>query len=285
MAVYKRGYERYEGPLAPQWSRPLIIARYAYRRVFESRFLMGFLLLCCIYPAVAAVLIYLPHNAAVAGLFGGKRLISIDSLFFFRFMSWQGGMAFLLTGFLGPGLVSPDLVNNALPLYFCRPFSRAEYVIGKMSVLAILISFITWIPGWVLVGFEAYLDGAAWFAQNWWLLASLFIGSAIWTVALCLLAMATSAWVKWRIVAGALIFGLIFVVGGFGQAINATLHTRLGSMVNLTEVVGTIWSWLFDRPVELKLPIGLAWAALVAFCGLFYLLLSSKLRAFRVERS
>ena len=285
MAVYKRGYEPYEGPLRPQWSRSLIIARYAYRRVFDSRFLITFLLLCCIYPAVCAVLIYLPHNTAVAALFEGRRLISIDATFFFRFLSWQGGMAFLLTGFLGPGLVSPDLANNALPLYFCRPFSRAEYVIGKMAVLAILISAITWLPGWLLFGFQAYLEGWAWFAGNWWILASLFIGSAIWTLTLCLLAMATSAWVKWRIVAGALIFGLVFVAGGFAQAINATLRTTLGHMLNLLEVVGTIWSWLFGRAVELKMHIEMAWVALAAFCGLCYLLLVKKLRAYHVERS
>jgi ABC-2 type transport system permease protein len=285
MAVYKRGYEQYEGPLTPQWSRFLIIARFAYRRVFDSRFLIGFLLVCCIYPAACAVLIYLPHNAAVAELFGHRDLIPINAKFFFKFLSWQGGMAFLLTGFLGPGLVSPDLANSALPLYFSRPFSRAEYVIGKMAVLAILISAITWVPGWLLFGFQAYLGGLAWFSGNWWILASLLAGSAIWIVTLCLLAMATSAWVKWRIVAGALIFGIVFVAGGFGQAINATLRTRLGHLVNLLEVVGTIWSWLFRGAVELKMPIELAWVALAAFCGVCFLLLAQKLRAYHVERS
>jgi ABC-2 type transport system permease protein len=285
MAVYKRGYEQYEGPLTPQWSRFLIIARFAYRRVFDSRFLIGFFLVCCIYPAVCAALIYLPHNSAVATLLGRHNLIPIDAAFFLKFLSWQGGMAFLLTGFLGPGLVSPDLTNNALPLYFCRPFSRVEYVIGKMAVLAILISAITWVPGWLLFGFQAYLGGWAWFWGSWWILASLFIGSAIWIVTLCLLAMATSAWVKWRIVAGALIFGVVFVAGGFAQAINATLHTTLGHVVNLHEVIRTIWSWLFQGAAELKMPVAMAWVALAAFCGVCYLLLVKKLRAYHVERS
>ena len=40
--------------------------------------------------------------------------------------------------FIGPGQVSPDLANNALPLYLARPFSRVEYVLGKMSVLLVL---------------------------------------------------------------------------------------------------------------------------------------------------
>jgi ABC-2 type transport system permease protein len=284
MAVYKRGYEPYEGPLTPEWSRPLIIARTAYRRVFDSKFVIVFLVACYVWPLVAAGFIYLPHNSAVATLLS-RRLLDIDATFFFRFLSWQGSLAFMLTGFLGPGLVSPDLVNNALPLYFCRPFSRAEYVIGKMAVLGILLSAITWVPGLLLFAFESYLDGWTWFAANWWIGVALFVGSVIWIVVLSLMAMAVSAWVKWRIVAGSLIFGLLFVAAGFGQAINVTLHTTLGGMVNLGEVVGTIWLWMFGRPEHMKMPIAAAWTGLAVLSGVCYLLLAKKLRAYHVERS
>ena len=56
-------------------------------------------------------------------------------------------LALFLAAFVGPGQVSPDLANNALSLYLARPFSRAEYVLGKMSVLVILLSLMTWVPG------------------------------------------------------------------------------------------------------------------------------------------
>jgi hypothetical protein len=39
-------------------------------------------------------------------------------------------LALFLAAFIGPGLISPDLHNNALSLYLARPFSRAEYVLG-----------------------------------------------------------------------------------------------------------------------------------------------------------
>ena len=51
--------------------------------------------------------------------------------------------------------MSPDLRNNGLPLYLSRPFSRTEYVLGKMSVLLILLSAITWVPGLLLFLFQA----------------------------------------------------------------------------------------------------------------------------------
>jgi ABC-2 type transport system permease protein len=286
MAVYKRGYEPYEGPLTPEWSRFLIIARYAHRRVFSSRFLVAFFVISAIYPLVCAALIYLPYNAAVAELFRAIKLFPIDGDFFHRFLSWQAGtLAFLLTGFLGPGLVSPDLANNALPLYFSRPFSRAEYVLGKMAVLAILLSWITWVPGLLLFGFKAYLAGFGWAVENWYLASGLFIGSWAWIVALCFFALATSAWVKWRMVAGALIFGVVFVAAGFGAALNRALHTTLGYAVNLLAIIQTIWQSLFRSEATLNLPPAAAWILLAAFCAVCYLLLAGKLRAYHVERS
>jgi len=285
MAVYKRGYEPYQGRLTPQRWRFLIIARYAWRRLSDSRWLMVFLAMCYIGPAISAAFIYLPHNAAVAELLGKVHLAKIDPAFFLKLLSVQGQWAFILTGFLGPGLVSPDLVNNALPLYLCRPFSRLEYVIGKMAVLALLISAITWVPGLALFAFQASLEGAGWLVSNWWIAVAIFLGSWIWIVTLCLLALATSAWVKWKIVAGTLIFVVFFVAAGFAEAISATMHTQLAHALNLFEVIGTIWRWLFRGAEELRMPIGLAWAALTAFCAVCYLLLNKKLRAYRVERS
>jgi hypothetical protein len=72
-----------------------------------------------------------------------RELIPIDASFFQTFVNIQGGFAFFVALLVGPPLVSRDLRNNALPLYLCRPFSRTEYVLGKMSVLLILLSMIT----------------------------------------------------------------------------------------------------------------------------------------------
>src|SRR5207237_8057076 len=142
-------------------------------------------------------------------------VVSIDNKFFFNFVSVQGVFAFLLTAFTGPGLISPDLANGALPLYFCRPFSRAEYVLGKSSVLAILLSQITWVPGLVLFLVQASLAGASWTWTHLWIAGSLILSSLIWIAILSLLAMALSAWVQWKIVAGAMLLGVVVFAAAF----------------------------------------------------------------------
>src|ERR1700728_1204765 len=165
-------------------------------------------------------------------------------------MSVQGVLAFLLTAFTGPGLISPDLANGALPLYLYRPFSRAEYVLGKSSVLAILLSQITWIPGLILFGMQASLAGASWTWTNLWIAASLVLSSLIWIAVLSLLAMALSAWVKWRVVAGALLLAVMFFGAGFAHAVNAVLRTESGYFLNIVYLMGTVWTSLFRIDAE-----------------------------------
>src|SRR5436853_6532249 len=106
---------------------------------------------------------------------------------------------FFLAMLVGPQQVSRDLTNNALPLYLCRPFSRTEYVVGKMSIVILLLSTITWVPGLLLFFFQSYLEGWSWFAENIWIASAIFLGSMVWILLLALLTQAISAWVKWTV--------------------------------------------------------------------------------------
>ena len=94
------------------------------------------------------------------------RWSNVNGDFFLGFSRVQGGIAFFLTAFIGPSTIAPDLANGALPLYFCRPFSRAEYVLGKLCSLFYLLSFITWVPGLILFGIEANLSGPGWMWEH-----------------------------------------------------------------------------------------------------------------------
>src|SRR4051794_23417257 len=144
MAVYEHTYKQYAGEVTPRWSRFLILPRHSYRSIFQSKLFIAFFVACFIYPLVASILIYLHHNAEALAIMelAIRRLVPIDAEFFLNLVVGQGMCAFFITLLIGPPLVSRDVTNNGLPLYLCRPFSRAEYVLGKMSVLLILLSLI-----------------------------------------------------------------------------------------------------------------------------------------------
>lgn len=285
MAVYRRNYTPYSGALTPAWSRFLVLFRYSRRNLFRSKFLTGLFVVSYFYPLFCLLMIYLAHNLSfLEALDIPKGFVSIDKTFFFNFMNVQGVFAFLLTAFTGPELISPDLANGALPLYFCRPFSRAEYVLGKASVLAILLSQITWVPGLILFFVQASLTGTNWTWTHLWIAGSLVLSSLIWIAILSLLAMALSAWVKWRIVAGALLLGVMFFGAGFAQAINAVLGTQSGHFFNVAYLMATVWNGLFQLDKQNSIPVPEAWGALLIYCVICLGLLMRKVRAYEVVR-
>jgi ABC-2 type transport system permease protein len=285
VAVYRRTYTSYSGALTPAWSRCLVLFRYSRRNLFRSKFQTGFFVLCFFYPLLCLIGIYLAHNLSFLERYSGsKQLLTIDNKFFFVFITVQGVLGFMLTAFTGPGLISPDLANGALPLYFCRPFSRAEYVLGKASVLAILLSEITWVPGLVLFAVQASLAGSSWTWNHLWIVSSLLLSSFLWIAMLSLLAMALSAWVKWRIVAGALLLAVLFFGGGFGQAINAVMRTQSGHFIDIVYLIGTVWTSLFRIDNDRGMSSSAAWIALLIYCGICLALLVRKVRAYEVVK-
>lgn len=305
MAVYEQTYKRYAGPLTPEWSRFLIIPRHAYRTVFGSKLFTAFFLICFLPLLVEAILIYLHHNfSAIAAMkVNVRELVPIDAFFFQTFIGIQGGFAFFVALLVGPPLVARDLRNNALPLYLCRPFSRTEYVVGKMSVIMILVSLMTWVPQLLLFLFQGYLEGFAWFQANVWMVSGIVVGGLIWALLLALLTQTISALVKWRVVASGILLGIFFIPTVFGAFVNEVFRTRWGNIISLGALIKNVTAGLFgtfERAsdmmrirdfdgsiIELQLfepPLWASWLVLFLICAVCLALLSWKVKAYEVVR-
>ena len=303
MAVHRRIYRPLaQAELTPRWSRFLVLPRFAGQGWRGSRLLTAFLMLSLVPALIAAVVIYVYNSELAQGLLGlsggtSKWNFRIDGQFFAFLTSIQSALAFLLVAWVGPGLVAPDLTNNALPLYLSRPFSRAEYVLGRVTTLLLLGSVITWVPNLLLFSLQAGLAGGGWWHQNLHLAWGIVAGSLICLLVLALLALALSAWVRWRIVATGLFVGIFLVTAGLGQAFNQTLRTYWGKLLNLGYLIDTVWKDLFGvvvtererrgqigDPTGLDIPVGYCWLVLLGVAGLCLLLLSRRLRAREVVR-
>jgi ABC-2 type transport system permease protein len=304
MAVYEHTYKQYLGKLTPEWSRFLVIPRHAFRDVFKSKLFTAFFAICFLPLLVEAILIYLHHNVSALAILkvNVQELIPIDASFFQFWVNFQAWPAYFVMLLVGPPLVSRDLRNNALPLYLCRPFTRTEYVLGKMSVLLILLSTITWVPQLLLFFFQSYLEGASWFVENLHLAAAIFISSVVWILLLALLSQAVSALVKWRVIASAALLGIFFIPWVFGEVVNNLFMTRWGNIISLGALMRNVTSGLFGTFVQAygqmtqfdgrmgrevtvnELPLWAAWTALFVACAICLALLSRKVKAYEVVR-
>lgn len=307
MAVYEHLYGAYEGEAHSAWSRFLVIPRYALREVFKSKLFTTIFILCFIYPLIAAILVYLHHNANALALLqiNVRELLPIDASFFQTFLQVQGAFAFILTVLVAPPLISRDLANNALPLYLCRPLSRIEYVLGKMAVVVYLLSLVTWVPGLLIFFFQASLGGFGWLLANLWMIWAIFFGSMAWIVLLSLIALAVSSLVRWRVVASGAMLGLFFVPSAFGEIVNNLFLTRAGNLISLWATMNSSWRGLFGlferqtgairgtvtNPIYqeqffdivlLEPPLWASWLVLVLVCAVCVWVLARKVRAYEV---
>ena len=236
--------------------------------------------------------IYLIHSTAAQALlnvrFGHGAFV--DNVFFFRFLAIEAWMGFILTAWAAPGMIAKDFANQAVQLYLSRPLSRAEYLCGKVSVLATLLSCTTWIPALILFGIQAELQGNGWGWQNLWVAGAIILASLIWIALISLLSMSLAVWVRWRIAATALMIGVFFLLPGFGEAMNAILRTQWGKLLNFPYLVTTVWGHLFLTHDQLHstgfnlIPLWSAWATLLGVCAFSVWVLNLRLKAREVER-
>jgi ABC-2 type transport system permease protein len=290
MAVYKRNYKRYDGPITNERFRFMILPRYSFQTAFESRFFQSFFVSCFIPAVLALAIIYVRANAGLlisAGInLNPRNVLAVGTTFFYTLFRAQTFLTFILGMFLGPGLVSPDLVNGALPLYLSRPFTRSEYVIGKLCVFATLASLITWIPGEIIFLVQSNLE-RGWMSENARIAWAIFVGSWIWILLVGLLSLATSAWVKLKPLAAGSMFGVFFVAAAFGELSHDILglSRQWGMLMNITEVMNMIWNWLFEGVTTYRtLPVWTGFASVAVFYAASLFMLWKKVRACEVVR-
>ena len=144
----------------------------------------------------------------------------------------------------------------------------------------------------LLFGLQASLGSDGWLAGNLRIAGAILLGSLAWIAVLTLLGLAVSAWIRWRLVASAALFGIFFMGIGFGEAWREVLGSPWGRLANLVYMIGVVWTHLFGTlgPRSLAhemlddrrsgdLPLWAAWLALSAVCALSLWLLNRRLRA------
>lgn len=288
MAVYKRTYKPYSGPLTGIQRRWQVITRYSLAKTFSTRISVVMFVLALVPPIIGALAIYIANNDAVRMALnarGGPGGVGINNQFFLWLMEIQAWVAFFLTALLGPATIAPDLTNNALPLFLSRPVTRAEYILGKVVVLAGVLSAVTWIPLSILFLLQWQLSKTPWFGDNWFVLTGMFLGSWLWIAVLSLAALAVSAWVRWRIVAIAATMAILLVPAGFGGVITGVLRTKWGFLFNIPYLMTLIWTDLLHVPLPLQaVPVPVAWATMVGTAVLALILLTRRIEARQVVR-
>lgn len=295
MAIFQKAYQGYSGPLSSNIDRTLVIYRYAMADVFKSRAFVGFLFVCLLFPLSLICALYLYHNLELLVQMEVvlSELAEINgSLVAVVMQMPQNFLLFFLVLAIGPTMISPDLRNNAMPLILSRSITKANYIGGKMLVLIVLGSLISWVPGLLLFFVQSFLADDGWMLANWHIPFASFITSLVWIISLTLLAFAISAFVKWKAVARIFFFGVIMITSILAQVIQQTFGGIGGALIDLNSALQLVMistysadsaliAFSSDVPVP-DLPVSVALLQFFVYSVVCLFLLNRRIRAFQV---
>ena len=140
------------------------------RGFLARRALLGVLIVAWIPFIVRMVQFYLAANFSQTATVLGP-----SAQTFRDFLEQQNFFVFLVTIYIGAGLIAHDRRANALQIYLSKPLTRAEYIAGKMAILLVSsCALVTLVPALLLLIGQIVLSGSFAFAR-----ANLFLIPAI----------------------------------------------------------------------------------------------------------
>src|SRR5512133_1094869 len=154
MPIHDQSYRHYGGGRQPHGRAWVIIASAGIRSMLGKRKFLGLLLLAWLPFLIEAIRFYFAANyPQTASLLGATR----ES--YREFFNYQAFFVFLITIWVGAGLIANDKRANALQIYLSKPLTRTEYVAGKLAILIVFLLLVTWVPAMLLLVLHMVFQG------------------------------------------------------------------------------------------------------------------------------
>ncbi len=234
MPIHRERYRRREGRADVRGQAWAVICQYGLRALVRKRGFLALMLLAWVPCLIRAVQIYVAAN------FPQASFLAISPRTFRDFLDQQELFVFFVTVYAGSGLVADDLRANALQIYLSRPVTRAQYAAGKLSVLAVCLALVTWVPAMVLLVLQPMFSGTAAFLRQ-----NLFLVPAITVLAIVEVAVAAFTMVALSSLSRSRWFVAIMYTG-----LAFFSHALFGATRVATRSTGFSWMSLFGNVAQ-----------------------------------
>jgi ABC-2 type transport system permease protein len=277
MPIHDQGYRRYGGDRAPRGRAWSVVAGAGVRTMLSKRAFLGLLLVSWFPFFVRAVQIYASANIPQAAF------LAPTPEMFRQFFDQQEVFVFFITVFAGAGLIANDRRANALQIYLAKPLTRAEYVFGKLAILATFLLLVTWVPAFVLLVVQiAFAGNFTFFTSNVYLFPAITLFSFVQVVTIGSAMLALSSLSTSARYVGILYAALLF----FSQALFRVLEFVTGntslSWLSVPFDLNQLGDAIFRLPLRYDTPWGVSLAAIVATVVASGLVLERRVRGVEV---
>ena len=271
--LHDQTYRRYTGVRETPGSAWGVIALTGLRALVRKKFFLVVMLFSWAQFVVRAVMLYLAAN------FPQMEVLAPTPTMFREFFEQQGFFAFIVTVYVGAGLISTDRRVHALQIYLSKPLTRVEYIAGKLAILLVLLLVVTWVPAMLLLLLQvAFAGNLTFLTENLFLVPAMTLFGLLYALMvsftmLALSSLSTSARYVAVLYAGALlfteaIFGIVRAVTGSSGLSWLSFRANLAQVgdvvfgipprydtpwpVSLAVVIGIIVvsAWVLERRVR-----------------------------------
>jgi ABC-type transport system involved in multi-copper enzyme maturation permease subunit len=228
--------------------------------MFRKRTFLGLLIFAWLPFLIRAVQLYVSTN------FPQMAMLAPTAETFREYLEQQGFFVFLITIYVGAGLIANDRRANALQIYLSKPLMRSEYIAGKAAVLFTFIVLVTLVPAILLLLLQVMFAGSfAFLKANLFLFPAITVGALLEALVVTFTMLALSSLSKSARYVGILYAGVLF----FTKAVYGVMYAITGDSSlaflslgdNLAQVVDVIFRLKprYDTPwlVSLIVIIGL----------------------------
>jgi ABC-2 type transport system permease protein len=162
MDIREKGYSHWQGELKTSRYHWLPIFLNGIKTIFKKKYVKLIFAMSSSTFIVFLLAVYVSTKPELKILSELVRLLKSDADLFKTFYA-NGFLTFMLvilSIFSGADLISSDLKFKAFPLYFARPLSRSDYLLGKFSIILFYLLLFTLAPGILLLLFKMIFTGS-----------------------------------------------------------------------------------------------------------------------------
>ena len=279
MPIHDQSYRRYQGHRSALGRSWMVIAAAGIKQTIRKRVFLGILLMGWIQFIGRAIAIWLASNMPQTA-----PLLAPTAETFRDFLDKQGFFVFIVTIYIGAGLIADDRRANALQIYLSKPLLRSEYIAGKAAILFTFLLMVTWLPAILLLFVQVILAGSFVFLKaNLFLFPAITVGALLQALLATFTMLALSSLSKSSRYVGILYAGIIFftkAVYGATYAITggSTKLSYLSLGDNLAQVVDVI----FRLPPRYATPWAVSLTVVIGLIALSISVLERRVRGVEV---
>jgi ABC-2 type transport system permease protein len=278
MPIHDQSYRRYRGQREDVRSAWTVIALTGIKGLLKKRQFLFMLFFAFMPFIIRAAQIYLAANYPQLNTFAAPSAKTFRS-----FLEQQSFFVFIMTIYVGSGLIANDRLANALQIYLSKPLTRSDYIAGKMAILVAFLLLVTWVPAMLLLMLQVLFTASFQFMrENIFLIPAITLASLLIVLIAAFTMLALSSLSKSSRYVAILYAGIMLFTNAIYGVVRLVTHSTGVSWISFTASLDQVCDFIFRLPLRYDTPVAVSFVVLLGLMTVSFSVLERRVRGVEV---